>query len=320
VTRAREVLKRQTLHLTRLVDDLLDLTRISHGKVGLKRHRLDLRDVVRKTTDDLQGLFRQSAVDLRVDQAGPVWIAGDSTRIAQVLGNLLQNAVKFTPAGGSVIVRLEKIEDRAVLTVRDTGVGMDPAQVERMFQPFAQGAQGSARSQGGLGLGLALVKGFVELHGGSVSGTSPGPGQGSEFVLTFPIDEKAAEPEVLSARSGASGRVVLIIEDNPDGGDTLAQAMEISGHRALVARDGRSGIALAHTLRPDVIFCDIGLPDIDGFEVAREIRKDAALAGVRLIALTGYAQPDDLAHANEAGFDFHVAKPADLDKVYRLLD
>jgi CheY-like chemotaxis protein len=153
-----------------------------------------------------------------------------------------------------------------------------------------------------------------------VSGTSPGPGQGCEFVLTFPIDEKAAEPDLVPARSGAAKRVVLIIEDNPDGGDTLAQAMEISGHRAHVARDGRSGIALARTLKPDIIFCDIGLPDIDGFEVAREIRKDGALAGVRLIALTGYAQPEDLAHANEAGFDFHVAKPADLDKVYRLLD
>ena len=321
VTRAREVLKRQTVYLTRLVDDLLDVTRISHGKVGLKRHRLDLRDVVRKTTDDLRWLFRQSEVHLNVDQARePIWIDGDSTRIAQVLGNLLQNAVKFTPAGGSVTVRLEKTEDRAILEVRDTGVGMEPGQVERMFQPFAQGAQGSARSQGGLGLGLALVKGFVELHGGSVSGTSPGPGQGSEFVVTFPVAEKAAEPEVLPAESAAGGRVVLIIEDNPDGGDTLAQAMEISGHRAHVARDGRSGIALARTLRPDVIFCDIGLPDIDGFEVAREIRKDAALAGVRLIALTGYAQPDDLAHANEAGFDFHLAKPADLEKVYRLLD
>jgi CheY-like chemotaxis protein len=152
------------------------------------------------------------------------------------------------------------------------------------------------------------------------TGTSAGPGQGSEFAVTLPIDGNAAEPELLSERTDASRRVVLIIEDNLDGGDTLAQAMEISGHSAHVARDGLSGIALARTLKPDVIFCDIGLPDIDSFEVAREIRKDATLAGVRLIALTGYAQPDDLSHANEAGFDFHLAKPADLDKVYQLLD
>jgi CheY-like chemotaxis protein len=196
---------------------------------------------------------------------------------------------------------------------------MEPAQVERMFQPFAQGAQGTARTQGGLGLGLALVKGFVELHGGTVSGTSPGPGQGSEFVVTLPLEQKVPEAEVAPTAAATAGRLVLIIEDNPDGGDTLAQAMEISGHRAHVARDGRSGIALAREIRPDVIFCDIGLPDMDGFEVARAIRKEAVLAGVRLIALTGYAQPEDLAHATEAGFDFHVAKPADLDKVYRLL-
>ena len=321
VNRAREVLKRQTVHLTRLVDDLLDLTRISHGKVDLKRNRLDLQDVVRKTTDDLGWLFSKSEVELRVDRAvGPVWIDGDSTRIAQVIGNLLQNAVKFTPAGGAVTVRLEKSKDQAILSVRDTGVGMDPGQVERMFQPFAQGAQGSARSQGGLGLGLALVKGFVELHGGSVRGSSSGPGLGSEFVLTLPLGESLPATEALPARSGTAPRLVLIIEDNPDGGDTLAQAMEISGHRAHVARDGRSGIELARSLRPDVIFCDIGLPDMDGFEVAREIRKDAALSGVRLIALTGYAQPEDLAHATAAGFDFHVAKPANLERVYRLLD
>jgi len=320
VGRAREVLKRQTVYLTRLVDDLLDMTRISHGKVGLKRHRLDLRDVVRKTTHDLRWQFKQSRVELHVDHAvGPLWIDGDATRIAQVLGNLLQNAAKFTPAGGTVTVRLEEVGGRAVLSVRDTGVGMDPAQVERMFQPFAQGAQGTDRTQGGLGLGLALVKGFVELHGGTVSGSSPGPGQGSEFVVTLPLEQKPPEAEVAPTPAAAASRLVLIIEDNPDGGDTLAQAMEISGHRAHVARDGRSGIALAREIRPDVIFCDIGLPDMDGFEVARAIRKEAGLAGVRLIALTGYAQPEDLAHATEAGFDFHVAKPADLNKVYRLL-
>jgi signal transduction histidine kinase/CheY-like chemotaxis protein len=319
-TRAREVLKRQTAYLTRLVDDLLDVTRISHGKVTLKTSRLDMRDVVRKTTDDLRSLFKDSRVELRVEQpVGSILVDGDATRLAQVLGNLLQNAVKFTPPGGSVTVHLARADGRAILSVRDTGVGMDPAQVERMFQPFAQGAQGSARSQGGLGLGLALVKGLVELHGGSVSASSSGPGQGSEFVITLPVLETAPEQELSTVAAAVTSRLVLIIEDNLDGGDTLAQALELSGHRARVARDGRSGLALARELRPDVIFCDIGLPDIDGFEVARAIRKDAALSGVRLIALTGYAQPDDLAHATEAGFDSHIAKPADLDKVYRLL-
>jgi signal transduction histidine kinase len=319
-TRAREVLKRQTAYLTRLVDDLLDVTRISHGKVTLKSARLDLREVVYKTTDDLRWLFKQSKVELHVEQpADPLWVDGDATRIAQVLGNLLQNAVKFTPAGGSVNVHLGKADGRAALSVRDTGQGMDPSQVERMFQPFAQGTQGSARSQGGLGLGLALVKGFVELHGGSVSASSPGPGQGSRFVVTLPLAEKAPQLQISTPTNPASSRLVLIIEDNMDGGDSLAQALELSGHRTRVARDGRSGLALAREIRPDVIFCDIGLPDIDGFEVARSIRKDAALSGVQLIALTGYAQPEDLAHATEAGFDSHVAKPADLEKVYRLL-
>ncbi len=318
--RAREVLKRQTAYLTRLVDDLLDVTRISHGKVNLRKTRLDLRDVVRATTDDLRSLFKESRIELRVEQTvGPIWVDGDATRIAQVLGNLLQNAVKFTPSGGSVNVRLVEADGRAILSVRDTGVGMEPEQVERMFQPFAQGMQGKARSQGGLGLGLALVKGFVELHGGSVSARSPGPGQGAEFAVALPLLEKAPEPQRPTPTATATSRLILIIEDNLDGGDTLAQALELSGHRARVARDGRSGLELAREIRPDVIFCDIGLPDIDGFEVARAIRREAALSGVRLIALTGYAQPDDLAHATEAGFDSHIAKPADLDKVYRLL-
>jgi len=318
--RAREVLKRQTAYLTRLVDDLLDVTRISHGKVTLRSARLDLREVVRKTAEDLRWLFKESTIELRVDPpAEALWVDGDATRIAQVLGNLLSNAVKFTPAGGSVNVHLGQADGRAVLSVRDTGQGMDPAQVERMFQPFAQGAQGSARSQGGLGLGLALVKGFVELHGGSVSASSPGPGQGSEFVVTFPLAENAPQPQLSAPATAGSSRLVLIIEDNLDGGDSLAQALELSGHRARVARDGRSGLDLAREIRPDVIFCDIGLPDIDGFEVARAIRNDEALSGVRLIALTGYAQAEDLAHATEAGFDAHVAKPADLEKVYRLL-
>jgi signal transduction histidine kinase len=185
---AREMMERQTAHLTRLVDDLLDVTRISHGKVELQRTRINLHEVVQKACDDLRSAFERAEVALELDvPPGPLWIEADATRVAQIVGNLLQNAVKFTPAGGRVIVEVAASGGYARISMRDTGVGMDPGQVERMFEPFAQAEQGLARTQGGLGLGLALAKGLVELHGGSIQARSDGPGRGSEFVVSLPL-------------------------------------------------------------------------------------------------------------------------------------
>jgi PAS domain S-box-containing protein len=319
-THAKEVIRRQTEHLTRLVDDLLDVTRISRGKILLKRTRVDLRDIVR-TADDLRSLFAQAGVDLRVDDAsGPVWITADPARITQVLGNLLQNAVKFTPAGGSATVTLASKDDHAELRVRDTGVGMEPEKIQHMFAPFVQAEMTLARTKGGLGLGLPLVKGLVELHGGTVEARSDGVDRGSEFLVRLPLAEMRPEAhrDLLTA-AAAAPREILVIEDNMDAGETLAEILEIAGHHVRVARDGRSGLDLAHEQHPDIVLCDIGLPDIDGYEVARALRRDEALRGTRLVALSGYAQPEDRKMARDAGFDDHIAKPPDLDELMKII-
>jgi PAS domain S-box-containing protein len=321
---ATEVIRRQAEHLTRLVDDLLDVTRISRGKIELQRRNLDLREVASKAADDLRSSFEQSRVELRVEgPAGPVWVEADRTRVAQVVGNLLQNAMKFTPAGRTVTVSIAASGGCAELRVRDDGVGMEPTQVERMFEPFAQGDQTLARTHGGLGLGLALVKSLVELHGGSVQAHSDGVGRGSEFVVKLPLSRVGAvageERREDAGRAAGPGRVVLVIEDSVDAGQTLAEILELRGHRVSVAREGGEGLRLARTLRPDVVLCDIGLPDVDGYEIARAVRRDESLRSTRLIALSGYAQPEDLAMAIDAGFDAHLAKPATLDQLERLL-
>jgi PAS domain S-box-containing protein len=315
--RGREVLRRQTEHLTRLVDDLLDITRISRGKITLQRTVLDLREIVNKTTDDLLSVFQQAEVELRVEHAaGRVWVDADATRLSQVVGNLLHNAVKFTPPHGTVVVGIATVDGRAEISVRDSGIGIEPEQVERMFEPFAQADHGLARTNGGLGLGLALVKGFVELHGGSIRARSDGLGRGAEFVVAIPLCAPRADgPGAPRARAPEEGRLVLLIEDNLDAGQSLADILTLRGHRARLARDGRSGIELARELRPDVVVCDIGLPDVDGYEVARTLRGDDTLRSLRLIALSGYAQAEDLQRAREAGFDVHIAKPADLDRL-----
>jgi PAS domain S-box-containing protein len=320
-THAVEVIRRQTDHVTRLVDDLLDVTRISRGKIVLKRTRVDLRDIVRRTTYDLRSLFSEAGVELHVDDSsGPAWIIADPTRVTQVLGNLLQNAVKFTPAGGSATVTLAAKGDHAEIRVRDTGVGMEPEKIEHMFAPFVQAEMTLARTKGGLGLGLPLVKGLVELHGGTVEARSPGLGRGAEFLVRFPLagirPEADREPH---AAAVARPREILVIEDNLDAGHTLAEILELEGHHVRVARDGRSGLALAHERHPDVVLCDIGLPDIDGYEVARALRRDEDLRGTRLVAVSGYAQPEDRKAARDAGFDAHVSKPPDLGELMDVL-
>jgi PAS domain S-box-containing protein len=320
-SRAKEVLRRQTEHLTRLVDDLLDVVRISRGKIELRTDTIDLRDVVRKTADDLRSLFERSGVELRVeDVAEPLWADADATRIAQIVANLLHNSVKFTPSGGSVAVHLGAGDGLASLSVRDTGVGMDPQQVERMFEPFEQAHQGIARDKGGLGLGLALVRALVELHGGSVGARSAGLGLGTEVLVSLPLRATADAGPTESARRGdASSKVVLVIEDNPDAAESLSDILRLEGHNVHAARNGSSGLELARRLRPDAILCDIGLPDMDGLAVARAVRRDEALRSTRLIALSGYAQVEDRERSRDAGFDAHVAKPPGVDELLRVI-
>jgi PAS domain S-box-containing protein len=320
--RAKDVIRRQTTQLARLIDDLLDVTRIARGKVELHRQRIDVGEIVRRTVEDHRGVFLAQGIELQLEGSGPAWVDGDETRVAQIVGNLLQNAAKFGNAGGRVTVRVGAVEGAAEISVRDDGIGMSAELMGRLFEPFVQADRGLARTKGGLGLGLALVKGLVELHGGSVRATSDGPGRGSELVvrlaLAQPLEPGRSAPEP-AAPAPVPGLRILVIEDNVDAAETLAAVLRAEGHRVDVAHDGRSGLALAREHEPDVVVCDIGLPDVDGYEVARTIKGGASRGSPRLIALTGYAQAADRATAEQAGFDAHLAKPPRLDTLLAML-
>jgi PAS domain S-box-containing protein len=319
-SRAREVIQRQTEHLTRLVDDLLDVTRISRGKIELHRERLDARELVRRACDDHGTLFHGRRLRLCVETSDPAWIDADETRIAQVVGNLLQNAAKFGQEGGVVTVGVGLKGGWAEIRVRDDGVGIAPDLMQRLFEPFVQADRGLARTKGGLGLGLALVKGLVEMHGGSVHVRSEGADRGAEFVVRLPGAPAPEEPAAALASPAAARPVeVLVIEDNVDAAHSIADVLELEGHRVHVATDGRTGIAKARQLEAEVILCDIGLPDMSGYEVARAIRAHGGRRAARLIALSGYAQPEDVRRARDAGFDAHIPKPPPLDALLALV-
>jgi signal transduction histidine kinase/ActR/RegA family two-component response regulator len=321
-TRALDVLDRQINHLARLVDDLLDVSRIQRGKVTLQRTLVDLGEATSKTVDDFRSVFASVGVELELDvPTAPVRMEGDETRLSQIVGNLLQNAAKFTPRGGRVIVTLRTVAERARLTVRDTGVGIDPEIQQRLFHPFEQADRTLARTTGGLGLGLSLVKGLVTLHGGTVEARSEGPGRGAEFIVELPVLPEVVERAPLRAvRSTPARRLrILVIEDNPDTAETLRDSLELDGHTVEIAADGEEGVAKALAFGPDAVLCDIGLPGKDGYEVARAIRRESKRTRPLLVAVTGYAALEDVKRAAEAGFDHHVAKPADLEEVRQLL-
>lgn len=321
--RAKEVIERQVDQLTRLVDDLLDVTRISRGKVQLQRRTLELGDLVQRTLEDHRTLFENAGVDLQLDPcAEPVRVYADWSRIAQVLGNLLQNSAKFTPRAGWVKVTVSADPSRALAAIRvsDNGIGISPEILSKLFVPFTQADASLDRSKGGLGLGLALVRSLVELHGGSVEARSAGVGQGSEFTVWLPLDTTSPRDATSKEAGGAlTRRRVLIVEDNADAAATLREVMELQGHEVLVAYDGPDGVKMARVFQPDVVFCDIGLPGMDGYAVAHRLRAEPNIRKPRLVALSGYALPEDLDRSARAGFDRHIAKPADLDELARIL-
>jgi PAS domain S-box-containing protein len=323
---ARAMIERQVRHLTRLVDDLLEVSRLSRGKTRLRKERLDLARLVRTTAEDRRRTVEQAGLGFTVAvPETPVWVRGDATRLAQVLGNLLENAVKFTDRGGRVSVQLAPAEEGgrrlAVLRVRDTGVGIEPELLPRLFEPFRQADQSLERAAGGLGLGLALVKGLTELHGGEVQALSPGEGRGAEFVVRLPAEEEpAALTEAPTASAPTARRLrVLIVEDNRDAADSLQMLLEFQGHEVAVAYTGPEGLRAARVGRPDIVLCDIGLPGLDGYSVAREIRRDPTAGKARLIAITGYGSDEDRRRALTAGFDHFLTKPADPAVLKQLL-
>jgi CheY-like chemotaxis protein/two-component sensor histidine kinase len=299
------------------------VTRISRGKIRLQRERVDLGDLMARTADDHQQLFATTGVELTVVRGDvPIHVDADPARLRQVLGNLLHNAAKFTPRGGRTTLSLERTGDTtAVVTVRDTGAGVSQELLPRLFEPFMQAEKTLDRSAGGLGLGLALVKGLVELHGGSVAAHSDGPGKGATFTVQLPVERRkvprytVAEPP----RDERPADRVLVIEDNVDSAQCLKMVLEMNKHVVEVAYSGSAGIEKAHAFRPDVVLCDIGLPGMNGFEVARSMRGDPDLHAVPLIALSGYARAEDIEKAMAAGFDVHLAKPPDFEVLERTM-
>jgi signal transduction histidine kinase/ActR/RegA family two-component response regulator len=320
---ALAVIDRQVAQLTHIVDDLLDVTRVVHGKIHLKRERLELDELVRRVWEDHRSLFDRAEVGVELGLAPePVFVDADSNRLAQVVSNLLQNAVKFADRGGrvSVSVASEREARRAVIRVADTGIGMAPETIDRLFQPFAQADRSLDRARGGLGLGLALVKGVVELHGGAVYARSDGLGRGAEFVVRLPLAEAPWASSDPGRPSAGAPRRVLIIEDDLDAADSLRDVLECGGHEVEVAYNGPQGLANARQFQPEVVLCDIGLPGMDGFEVAQAFRADDAFKGVCLVALAVTLSPETWkGRGRAAGFQRHLAKPPSPEALEALL-
>jgi PAS domain S-box-containing protein len=308
------MVERQLRHLTRLVDDLLDVSRLTRGKVRLKQERLDLARLVRGEQEWAGKTALQAGLDLAVQTPEtPVWVLGDTHRLVQVVAGLLDNAVKFTDRGGRVEVRLSVLEGQAVLRVADTGVGMEAEMLARLFEPFSQADRSLHRTRGGLGLGLALARGLVELHGGTIRAHSAGPGRGTEIIVRLPVQPEPPAltgPARVAARQSSRLRI-LIVEDNRDAADSLRLLLELAGHQVRVAYAGLPGVETARAWQPDAVICDIGLPGLDGFGVARRLREQPETARARLIAITGYGSDEDRRRARESGFDHFFTKPAD---------
>lgn len=325
VKRAQATIDRQLNQIIRLVDDLLDVTRITQNKIQLRCQRMDINELVFRTVEDHYSFFEGLGIGLQVKMAeSPLMIHADSVRIAQVVSNLLLNASKFSMPGGhtQVSVMFDENKNQALIQVKDDGVGIAPDLLEHLFEPFMQADRSLNRSQGGLGLGLALVKGLVELHKGTVEVSSSGPGQGATFSIRLPIDDNEDTPIVklkIEKEKRPVSRCVLLIEDNICAAESLSMVLEMFGHAVFLSYNGLDGIKKAKTIKPDFIFCDIGLPGIDGYEIAKILKADKNLRSTYLIALSGYAQPEDIEKSRIAGFDLHLAKPPNLELLEQLL-
>ncbi|HEX9940388.1 MAG TPA: MEDS domain-containing protein [Thermoanaerobaculia bacterium] len=325
--RAIDAAERQVLHQAMLIDDLLEASRVTRGQVELQCEGLDLGELVRDTVTGYQESFAKAGRTLDLDLNGePLLVRGDRLRLSQALSNLLDNAAKFTGPGGRISVRAARGAEgkRAEVTVRDNGAGIEPEELPYVFEVFTQGDHSLDRALGGLGVGLAVVKGLVEMHGGEVVARSEGPGKGSEFTFRLPLEPAAvetrpAEEEVAVAAAAPSARKILVVEDNPDAAATMRDFLELSGHEVELAASGADGVAAARQFHPEVVLCDLGLPGMSGYEVAAELRRDPATRSAKLIAVTGYGREEDRRRSKEAGFDLHLTKPVDPAQLRALL-
>ena len=325
VARARDMMERQLQHLVSLVDDLLDVARITQGRIDLKTDKLELAPLVGAAVEmhaPLLEVGRQKLSVRRTDE--PLLVDGDATRLTQIFSNLLNNAVKYTPPGGQIAIEMQRDGGQAVVTVSDTGIGLPASSLSTVFNMFSQVAGRRDDSPGGLGIGLSLVHSLVELHGGSVSVTSAGEGLGCTFEVRLPLSEAknpgGRETEA-AADDGSTTRVlrILVVDDNVDAADSLAILLQAQGHDTSVAYDGIEALELAEAYRPDVVFLDIGMPRMNGHEVAAALRKMPGFERTMLIALTGWGSPEDRARSQDAGFDHHLTKPASPTLLKRLL-
>lgn len=321
---ARDIIDRQVKQLVRLVDDLLDISRITVGRMALQQAVLDLRAVADDALLMSGPLLDEAEHDVTVHlPPQPVWVRGDGVRLAQVISNLLNNAARYTPPGGSVSLRVTEEGADALVLVEDTGVGLSPGVLERIFEPFVQAEGGASRAAGGLGIGLALSRSLTQLHGGTIKATSPGPGHGSCFVVRLPSAQqerpRAVAPTAAPAASGRPSRL-LIVDDNQDSARSQAKMLRLLGHEVEAAFEGGEALRQVAAFRPDVVLLDLGLPGIDGYEVARRIRAMPEGGEVLLVAQTGWGQDEDRRRTAAAGFDAHLVKPVELDSLLRLLD
>ena len=317
----REVLQRQTGQMTRLVDDLLDVSRITRSAISLKKQAVDMRGVVRAAVDASTQWMqaRRHALAVNLPQEDPLVVSGDEARLAQVVQNLLHNSAKYTPDGGRVSISARREGAEIVVVVKDSGIGMDPELLQSAFELFKQGQQALNRPEGGLGVGLTLVQRLVRLHSGSVEGRSGGTDQGSEFIVRLPAADAAAQtPPAKAGAVRSAPRRVLVIDDNEDAANALRLLLENDGHEVKVANDGVSGLALARDYKPDYLLLDIGLPRLSGYDIAASVRADPSLNGVTIVAITGYGQLHDRSRTAAVGFDHHLTKPVDFTALQEL--
>ena len=320
VSHAKKIIQRQSRHLGRIVDDLLDLSRAMSGKILLNRLPLDMSALLKTTLETFRATGRLEDYHVAVEIA-PCWVNGDATRLEQVISNLLDNALKYTPPGGRIELLCDVDDGEVTISVHDSGVGISADLLPRVFDVFVQGASTLDRAQGGLGIGLSLVRRLVELHGGNVYAESDGPGEGSTFTLHLPCIEHVTEPKAIPMDTSEQPKpAVLLVEDNDDGREMMAMMLGCYGYPVQHAADGFQGLAKASADKPDIALVDIGLPGIDGYEVARRMRANPDTHHIKLIALTGYGLADDQRRVMDAGFDMHLVKPVDVEQLLRAID
>jgi PAS domain S-box-containing protein len=313
---SREMVERQVKHLARLVDDLLDVSRITQGSIRLRKEVVDLGATVQRAVEGARPLIESRAHELTLDlPREPIRLEADATRLEQIVSNLLDNAAKYTMPGGRIWVSAAREGEEAIVRVRDTGIGVPPDVLDRVFEPFVQSEGSLARSEGGLGVGLTLVRSLVEMHGGRVEAHSPGLGQGSEFIVhlpaRLPVEAAVPAPQPATAAAPSRGLKVLVVEDNIDAAESLATLLRLWNHEVTVVHDGRSALDAARDQHPEVVLLDIGLPGLDGYQVARHLREDVGLDHALLVAMTGYGQPEDRRRSHEAGIHHHFVKPVE---------